>query len=237
MRRKRIFLIIILIQSLIFPAAASAFGVIVISDIHVSSRKKIEKDSVGNVIYPKKNRRCLNKVKKRKPDLVIATGDLVDQGEKKYYKQLRRAMWGMEVIWVKGNHDNKNFKCLAPKNYYTDYENWRFIALDSSKKFSSSTGYLDDSQIASLRKWLQTKKNVAIAMHHPPFFYNSREEIYTSTKEQRYNDFFESLTPNVRYVFTGHWHFNQEAEINKVMYLTQKALAQNNSCNYLYLSL
>jgi len=236
MRKKEIFLTIILIQTLIFPSVASAFSIAVISDIHADSYKKIN-NRENNIIYPKNYKRCLNKIKKSKPDLVIATGDLVNRGQKKYYKKLQEIMRGTQTLWVKGNHDSKNFKYLAPDNYYVDYENWRFIALDSSEKFGSLTGYLEKFQISLLNEWLETDKNIAIAMHHPPFFYNSRNGIYTSNKIPLYEDFFKALTPNVRYVFTGHWHFDQRTEINSIIFLTQKALTQGNRCNYINLNL
>ncbi|TSA45320.1 hypothetical protein D4R51_02035 [bacterium] len=233
--KKEIFLATILIQILIFPSATNAFNVVVATDIHADSVGKIKKEN--NTIYPKNYERCLNEIKKTNPNMVIFTGDLVDRGQKKYYINLRDAMQGTQTLWVKGNHDSKNFRYLAAENYYTDFENWRFIVLDSSEKFGSSTGYLDNSQISLLNEWLKTDKNVAIAMHHPPFFYNSREDIYTTDKVQLYADFFEALTPNVKYIFTGHWHFGQTSEINGINFVTQKALTQNKVCNYINLDL
>ena len=227
----------ILAQTLILPLAASAFSIVVLTDIHADSYKKIKSKETNSVIYPKKYRFCLNEIKNLKPDLVIATGDLANRGQKKYYKNLQSLMLGTQTLWVKGNHDGKGFSYLASDNYYADFENWRFIVLDSSEKFGSSTGYLDDSQIPQLNEWLKTDKNVAIAMHHPPFFYNSRSGIYTSEKNLQYNDFFNALTPNVKYVFTGHWHFDQRTEVGGTTFLTQKALTQDNGCNYTNLNL
>lgn len=237
MPKKIVLITAILVQALFFPLVASAFSVIVLSDIHADSYKKIRSKETNSVIYPKNYKRCLDEVKSLKPDLIIATGDLANRGQKKYYKSLRDTMQGTQTLWVKGNHDGKSFSYLAPDNYYTDFENWRFIVLDSSEKFGSSTGYLDNSQISLLNDWLETDKNVAIAMHHPPFFYNSRSGVYTSEKNQQYNDFFNALTPNVKYVFTGHWHFDQRTEVGGATFLTQKALTQDNKCNYTILNL
>jgi len=227
----------ILVQMLLLPLAAGAFSVAVLTDIHADSYKKISNKETGSVIYPQKYKFCLNEIKSLKPDLVIATGDLVNRGQKKYYKSLQDIMLGTQTLWVKGNHDSRYFSLLASDNYYVDFENWRFIVLDSSEKFGSSTGYLDNSQISLLDEWLKTDKNVAISMHHPPFFYNSRSGIYTSEKNQQYDDFFNALTPNVKYVFTGHWHFNQRTEVGGTTFLTQKALTQDNGCNYTVLNL
>jgi 3',5'-cyclic AMP phosphodiesterase CpdA len=237
MPKKIILAIVILAQALVYPLAASAFSVVVLSDIHADKYKKISNKETGSVIYPKKYKFCLNEVKNLKPDLVIATGDLANRGQNKYYKNLQNMMSGTQTLWVKGNHDSRHFNLLEPNSYYTDFENWRFIVLDSSENFGSSTGWLDDSQISQLNEWLKTDKNVAIAMHHPPFLYDSRNGIYTSEKNHQYDDFFSSLTQNVKYVFTGHWHFDQRTEMDGVTYLTQRALTQDNGCNYTFLSL
>jgi 3',5'-cyclic AMP phosphodiesterase CpdA len=237
MQKRRIFITAILVQALVLPLAASAFSVAVLTDVHADKYNKIENKESNTVIYPQNYKRCLNEVKSLKPDLVIATGDLANRGQNKYYGNLQEIMRGTQTLWVKGNHDSRHFSRLASDNYYTDFENWRFIVLDSSEKFGSSTGYLDDSQISQFNEWLKTDKNVAIAMHHPPFFYDSRNGIYTSEKNPQYNDFFNALTPNVKYVFTGHWHFDQSAEVDGATFLTQKALTQDNKCNYTILNL
>ncbi len=235
-RLEKVLFLLFLVQILVFPNSARALDVVFLSDIHADGKKKIEKRE-GNTIYPAKFRYCLNKVKKWKPDLVIVSGDLTEDGEKKYYNQLRRMTRGMDALWTKGNHDNEYFNLLSKNDYFVDRENWRFIVLNSSEKNSSSTGHLDDSQIARLKKWLDTDKNVAISMHHPPFWYNSREGKYSDSKEKLYNDFFNALAPNVRYVFTGHWHHEMKIQIGGVTYLTPEALTQNNECNFINLEL
>jgi 3',5'-cyclic AMP phosphodiesterase CpdA len=237
MTPKKIFFTVILVQFFIFPSITSAFSAVVLTDIHADSYKKVTNKESNSTIYPKSYSRCLNEIKNLKPDLIIATGDLANRGQKKYYESLKNMMLGTQTLWVKGNHDSRHFSRIAQYNYFVDFENWRFIVLDSSEKFGSSVGYLDNNQISLLNGWLETDKDVAIAMHHPPFLYNSRNGIYTNEKNHQYDDFFDVLTPNVRYVFTGHWHFDQSVEIGNTVFLTQKALTQNNKCNYTILNL
>lgn len=220
----------------VFPSSARAFSVAFISDIHADGKKKTTTEG-GSVIYPKKYKRCLTEVKNLKPDLIVAAGDLTDRGKKKYYEKLGVLTEGTPVLWAKGNHDDEDFQSLASKNYSYDYGSWRFIVLDTSGNFGSSTGFLDSSQISWLEERLETEKDVAIVMHHPPFFYNSRAGLYTSEKEHLYDRFFGVLTSNVKYVFSGHWHVGRETVLDGTTYLVQKALTQDGNCNYSFLEL
>ena len=217
--------------------AGSVSSIAYITDIHADSAK-IRNDGTGSsVIYPSNYKKCLEEVLSLKTGLVIATGDNADRGDSSYYQDLKSITNGRNVIWVKGNHDSNDFSILAKNYYFVDYQNWRIIVLDSAEKFGSSTGYLDADQIAFLKDSLNTDKNVIVAMHHPPFFYNSRESIYTRDKITLYDDFFSALTPNVKYVLTGHWHHEIGAEINGIQFLTEKALTQDETCNYKIINL
>jgi Icc protein len=218
-------------------AQASSISIAYITDIH-ADKADTKKDVGNNVIYPSNYRKCLEEVLAQKTDLVIATGDNTEKGKPSYYQDLKSLTNGRNVIWVKGNHDSSDFQILSAKNYYyVDFQNWRIIVLDSMEQFGSSTGILDDTQINFLKDSLNTDKNMIVAMHHPPFFYNSRENIYTRDKIALYDSFFSALTPNVKYVLTGHWHHQIEAEINGVQYLTEKALTQDGICNYKIINL
>lgn len=216
---------------------ANSISVAWITDIHADSAK-IKKDVGDNVIYPSNYKKCLEEVLAKKTDIVIATGDNTETGDSSYYQDLKSLTNGRNVIWVKGNHDSNDFQILSAKNYYyVDYQNWRIIVLDTAEQFGSSTGILDDSQINFLKDSLNTDKNMIVAMHHPPFFYNSRENIYTRDKIPLYDSFFSALTPNVKYVLTGHWHHDISAEINGTQFLTEKALTQDSTCNYKIINL
>jgi 3',5'-cyclic AMP phosphodiesterase CpdA len=235
-RKKTVVAAIVLAMVGLFPFASNAFGVAFLSDIHASGKKKTATEG-GNIIFPKNYKRCLAEMKDQKPDLVIAAGDLTDRGEKKYYRSLQKSMQGTKVLWAKGNHDGSRFNLLSEENYFIDFDGWRFIVLDSSRQFGSSTGFLENFQLSLLAEWLDTDKNIAIVMHHPPFFYNSRAGIYTEKKETVHDNLFNVLTPNVKYVLSGHWHFEKTAKIGGTTFLVQKALTQNNECNFTILEL
>ena len=243
-----IFILLMACHSAIFPAhknggaaqagtQAGSVSVAWITDIH-ADKADIKKDAGNNTIYPSNYKKCLEEVLAKKTDLVIVTGDNTEKGDPGYYQDLKSLTNGRNVIWVKGNHDSNDFQILSAKNYYSvDYQNWRIIVLDSTEQFGSSTGILDATQINFLKDSLNTDKRVIVAMHHPPFFYNSRENIYTRDKIALYDSFFNTLTPNVKYVLTGHWHHDIGSEINGVQYLTEKALTQDGTCNYRIINL
>lgn len=225
--------IIILFAIFLFPFASSAFTIVHISDIHASD-KYIRKGDGGRILYPKMFKKCLKVVKGLGADLIISTGDYTNKGEKKYYRQIRHLMHGTEVIWVKGNHDSMSgYRMLSTQDdFFVDKNNWRIISLDTTRQNASSTGYISPEQIDFLKLAEQTAKNIIIAMHHPPFWYDSRTGEYSSNKEPIFADFFTALTPNVKYVLTGHWHHEFETEIDGVKYQTTQALTQDKKCNY-----
>jgi predicted phosphodiesterase len=206
-----------------------------ITDIHADGMKRHAEGD--NVVYPSNYKKCLEQVLALKTDVIIATGDNVYKGKIKYYEDMKNMTQGRNVVWVKGNHDSENNKVLAEDNYYVDYGKLRIIVLDSAEKFKSSTGYLDDSQITFLKDSENIDKEIIVAMHHPPFGYSSRQNIYTRDKLPQYDNFFNALTPNVKYVLTGHWHYDIGAEINGIQFLTEKAFTQDETCHYQILNL
>lgn len=229
---------IIILTLFLIPYFCSAFTVVHISDIHASG-KKTRKNTNGSVLNPKMYKACLKIVANLGADVVVATGDYSDKGGKKYYRNTRDLMVWTNTLWVKGNHDSvKDFKILSSQSdYFVDRGNWRFIMLDSTQRFGSSTGYLSSDQISFLRSAEITDKNIIISMHHPPFWYNSRAGMYSSTKAEPFLEFFAVLTPNVKYVLTGHWHHDYDTVVNGVNYQTVKALTQDKICNYKIINL
>ena len=108
-------------------------------------------------------------------DLILATGDLSQDGSPESYESCRRHLDGfnMPVYWLPGNHDNKTVmdSFLAPEKRtpcVVDQGSWRFILLDSSIE-SEVEGYLPETQLSFLRESLQQSigKHVMVFMHHP----------------------------------------------------------------------
>ncbi|MDA0269291.1 MAG: phosphodiesterase [Cyanobacteria bacterium] len=117
------------------------------------------------------------------PDLVIATGDLVDEGSLAEYQALKALLAPLEAPFylAMGNHDHRDhfrqvFPTLAylppsgPVQYVIEGHPVRLIVLDTLVE-GESYGEIDDPRLA----WLETAlaqaphQPTVIFMHHPPF--------------------------------------------------------------------
>jgi 3',5'-cyclic AMP phosphodiesterase CpdA len=118
-----------------------------------------------------------------RPDLVLATGDLVDLGSDDDYGVLREllAPLAMPIFPIPGNHDERGALRRAfrgvPLGGEPDWiqyavEDWpvRLIALDTLDP-GQSHGVLDAARLAWLDARLaeQPRRPTVLFMHHPPF--------------------------------------------------------------------
>jgi 3',5'-cyclic-AMP phosphodiesterase len=118
-----------------------------------------------------------------RPDVVLATGDLVDKGTDEEYRRLRRllAPLPMPVYLIPGNHDDRDVMraefadhTYMPRDgfiqYVVDDGPVRLVALDTLIP-GKGGGRVDAERIA----WLDARlaeaptKPTLIFMHHPPF--------------------------------------------------------------------
>ena len=125
-----------------------------------------------------------------RPDALILTGDVADRGEADAYRRIRgivetaAARWGATVIWVMGNHDQRDAfrlellgQTLAdhhpvdeyPVDQTHDLDGLRIIALDTSVP-GYHHGEVTDAQLEWLRTVLSTpaRRGSILALHHPP---------------------------------------------------------------------
>jgi len=118
------------------------------------------------------------------PDIVVATGDLVDSGSEVEYRQLRRLLSPLKppVYAIPGNHDSRANMRMAfgPDGYlpgqgpflqYTieDYP-VRIVAVDTVVE-GEAGGIMDEPRLAWLAARLAEDRTrpTVIIMHHPPF--------------------------------------------------------------------
>ena len=114
------------------------------------------------------------------PDLLLATGDLVDRGDAASYRRLQNALSVCPFpVWpIPGNHDVRdNFVDCFPNlqladgfvQYEVDTPALRFLFLDTLEE-----GRHGGSFCATRAAWLKARladkpdKPVVIVMHHPP---------------------------------------------------------------------
>jgi 3',5'-cyclic AMP phosphodiesterase CpdA len=117
------------------------------------------------------------------PAALVFTGDLADKAEPAAYDRLRAmvepaaAEIGAEVVWVMGNHDEREPYAKAlfgeegdrPQDRVHDVDGLRIVALDTSVP-GYHHGDLTDAQLAWLADLLATPapRGTVLAMHHPP---------------------------------------------------------------------
>jgi Icc protein len=119
-----------------------------------------------------------------RPDAVVFTGDLADQGEREAYADLRAlvepfaARVGARVIWVMGNHDDRatfrralwdELGDAEPVDRVDELDGLRIVTLDSTVP-GHHHGELAEEQLVWLADVLKTPAPLGtiLAMHHPP---------------------------------------------------------------------
>ncbi len=149
------------------------------------------------------------------PDLVLLTGDLVQDPYETSYHRLLEIMEDLEVPWVclPGNHDSPammaDILCQrrdhCAKRITTSQ--WQIICLNSYKP-DSHTGHLPESELRYLTHTLTMtqKRSALIALHHPPVPVGS---AWMDTMQlDNGNEFLDLLSPfpQVKGVIFGHIH-------------------------------
>ena len=124
---------------------------------------------------------------KPQPDIVLATGDLSQDGTVESYQRIRQLLGqlGGTIYWLAGNHDRlPDMKIalesgadgvLAEKVFVRN--GWRFVLLNSAKSGQVS-GWLAPEELDRLRAQLQVatdrQEHVAVCLHHPPLLMHSQ---------------------------------------------------------------
>src|SRR3990170_5480867 len=140
----------------------------------------------GSVDSEARLRELINEVELSgaRPEAIVFTGDLADQGEAEAYTKLRSIIdpaaerMGAQVIWVMGNHDNRStfrqellgqLPSENPVDRVFDVNGLRIIALDSTVP-GHHHGAVTDSQLDWLAEELSepAPHGTILAMHHPP---------------------------------------------------------------------
>jgi 3',5'-cyclic AMP phosphodiesterase CpdA len=154
-----------------------------ISDLHIRPDGLLYADRVPSNAMAHAAIQHLNKLDPR-PDLVLITGDIVDDGSDAAYQVSRRILAGLEIPYlvIPGNHDRRGafVKAFAdcsylprhggPLNYVFDAGEVRIVALDSTVP----TRHHGDIDAAGL-SWLEQAladggaRPTLVLMHHQPF--------------------------------------------------------------------
>ncbi len=163
-----------------------------------------------------------------RPDLVVATGDLVDEATPDAYATLRRILQDLHLplVLIPGNHDDRTLLAATfPDHDYLigsdglacfvrDYKAFRLVAFDA---VISGREYADpcDAALAWLERTLvsQPERPTMLVMHHPPVstgiaFMDAIQPPHFGALQAILRDHAQ-----VRLVLCGHVHRNLDAVI------------------------
>ncbi len=194
-----------------------------ISDLHVKLPGELaygKFDSAVNIARCVRHIACLDP----RPDVVLATGDLVHGGLDGEYARLHELLTplAMPVYPIPGNHDEKKAfaaafagRAAGSTHYYAvDAHPVRLIALDSVVP-GEEGGALDDAQLDWLRATLASGREcpTLVFLHHPPIvtgFRRMDDIALDAVSAARLGDIVE-CNPQVERVACGHVHRAIEA--------------------------
>jgi 3',5'-cyclic-AMP phosphodiesterase len=152
-----------------------------ISDLHVRPVGERYKDAVDSNRMFADAVEHLNRLDPQ-PDLVLITGDLVDEGLQAEYDSLRALLGSLALpyLLMPGNHDDRErlAQCFpehaylpanGPKHYVIDRHAVRIVALDTTVP-GDHHGEVDEAGLAWLATTLAATQDAptVVLMHHPP---------------------------------------------------------------------
>jgi 3',5'-cyclic-AMP phosphodiesterase len=153
-----------------------------ISDLHVRPAGRLYRDATDSNAQLSAAIRHLHDLDRR-PDLVIVSGDLVDEGDPEEYAEAAERLNQLAVpfLIVAGNHDDRDclrqafpdHTYLPPSgslNYCIDDHPVRIVVLDTCLP-GSHHGEVDVQSLSWLERTLRSDRDkpTLVVLHHPPF--------------------------------------------------------------------
>ena len=190
-----------------------------LSDIHVRPSGELYKGLVDS------NRMFLDAIEHleqldQRPDLVMITGDLVDDGDPREYRTVVDLLQTLTIPYLvlPGNHDRRDallhafeshtyLPTTGPLNYCIDTYPLRIVALDSCLR-GKHEGALEPSSLDWLQSTLAADrtKPTLIVLHHPPFVSGIPYLDTYRFIDHRPLEAIVSSCDNIEAVLCGHVH-------------------------------
>jgi hypothetical protein len=152
-----------------------------ISDLHVRPQGETYKNAVDSNCMFADAVAHLNRLDPR-PDFVLITGDLVDEGQQAEYDNLRALLADLKLpfLLMPGNHDDRELLVRSfpghdylpktgPKHYVIDGHPVYIVAIDTTVP-GEHHGLLDEPGVSWLGAALAGSRGAptVVMMHHPP---------------------------------------------------------------------
>jgi 3',5'-cyclic AMP phosphodiesterase CpdA len=154
-----------------------------ISDLHIAMEGHLAYERFDTASCVSRCIECIGRLRPQ-PDVVLATGDLVDSGSSGEYKRLRDVLapLAVPVFLIPGNHDDREalrteFRDHAylpskgrPACYAVEQYPVRLLALDTLVP-GEKGGALGDGQLDWFEEQLASapRRPTLVFLHHPPF--------------------------------------------------------------------
>ena len=163
----------------------------------------------------------------QRPDAVVVTGDLADNGADDEYRVVVELLAQLEAPFfvLPGNHDDRDALRRAfglpgadgaPIQYSADLGPLRLVVVDSTRP-GEAPGELDETRLTWLDAELagEPRRTTIVAMHHPPLVMGSVawDEIGLPDADRRALAAVLERHPQVRRVVAGHVHQTVLAEL------------------------
>jgi len=192
------------VEDKLIPESFNGFKIVHISDIHYKmTTEKLDLEKM------------VNKINKLKPDILVFTGDLLDETidyEEKDYQELEEILLKIDVTmtkyYIKGNHDY-NFDNIEDIFY-----NSGFVSLNNSEDLI----YLSDNEFIKLKGYGSSIKN--------DFNYQDNNNGYTISIIHEPDN--ANIIKDSNLILAGHSH-NLQINIPVI-----KTLFKVNGCNNYY---
>jgi len=199
--------------------------------------------------------RIFKDIENRNPTFAIDNGDIVENGDKEYYRFFYNEIKNSRVPFLVniGNHDIREngrsyyFNTFGDFYYSFSYNNSLFILLDDANQ-----KYIDKQQMEFLENELKKDfKNKFVFMHVPAFTptgfipiipkiikdsVNFEYSLSDKENSKQFTDLMEKY--NVTIVFSGHLHGYFNETKNNILYITTGssggALLSTDPSHYFY---
>lgn len=211
----------------------SGYLIAQISDCHLPADP--QQDYRG--INPHQNLQALlPQVKAMKPDLILATGDLSEDGSPESYALLKNYLkqTGAPILTLPGNHDDpqllSKFFTGSPVDTIavSEHDAWQIIRMNSCLP-GKPEGFVSEKALADLEQLLgsQEEKPTLLAIHHHPTpVGNPWIDKYPLTNPQKLLHLIDQFS-QVKAVVWGHVHYGFESERNGTAMLGGPSTAVN----------
>ena len=191
---------------------ASALRILHLSDTHLFGDGALHYGVVDTLAA---TRRVLARARRMPAvDVVVASGDLSDDGSAESYRLLRdeiepwAAARGAVVVYAMGNHDNREAfeTVLGPRQRSLSVRGFRVVSLDTSVP-GAGYGALDAETLDWLRRELAApvENGTVLVAHHPPV--PASTALLAALELQQANALLDICAAgDVRVILSGHYH-------------------------------